>query len=208
MGALARVGGRNSWLAVPAGIACVAVVAALVWLSLPMVPVTVAWAGDMLRNATAPLPEATAEDTPARRAVEGSSLDCRALYPDGLWSEMMWSGRSLLDQGVDPPPTAATTLAEVLSPEVRLTCAWSRADGATVVSSLSVVGADAPGLVDSALRGQGFSCEAGGDALRCSGGTGEVAETHVVRDGVWLVSVETGWHPEDYPARLERQVFG
>ena len=208
MGALARVGGRNSWIAVPAGIGCLAVVAALVWLSLPMVPVTVAWAGDMLRNATAPAPAATAEDTPARRIIEGASVDCRALYPDGLWNEMMWSGRSLLDQGADPPPTAATTLNEVLAPHARLTCAWTRADGATVVSSLSAVGPDAPGLVESALRGQGYSCEAGGETLRCTGGSGDAAETHVVRDGVWAVSVETGWHPEDYAARLERQVFG
>ena len=49
---MARVAGRNSWIAVPAGLVCAAVVGTLVWLSLPMVPVTVAWAGDMLRNAS------------------------------------------------------------------------------------------------------------------------------------------------------------
>ena len=54
---MARVGGRNSWIAVPVGLGCAAIVGALVWLSLPMVPVTVAWAGDMLRNATSPRPQ-------------------------------------------------------------------------------------------------------------------------------------------------------
>ena len=67
---MARVGGRNSWIAVPVGLVCAAIVAALVWLSLPMVPVTVAWAGDMLRNATAPRPQPTQADTPARHAAE------------------------------------------------------------------------------------------------------------------------------------------
>ena len=119
---MARVGGRNSWIAVPVGLGCAAIVGALVWLSLPMVPVTVTWAGDMLRNATSPRPQPTQVDTPARQAAEGNRLDCRTLYSDSLWNEMTWTGRTVLDQDLDPPSTTVPTLLEVLTPDVRVTC--------------------------------------------------------------------------------------
>ena len=77
-----------------------------------------------------------------------------------------------------------------------------------VVSTLAVVAADAPGLADAALRGQGFACTAGEEGLHCSRSEGATLETHVVRAGLWLSSVERTWHPDDYAARVERQVFG
>ena len=49
---MARTGGRNAWIAWPAGLLCAAVVVSLAWLAQPMVPVSVAWVGDMLRAAT------------------------------------------------------------------------------------------------------------------------------------------------------------
>lgn len=205
---MARVGGRNTWIAVPAGLACVAVTASLVWLSLPMIPVTVAWAGEMLRNATTPQVEPSPGDTPARRAVAGESLDCRALYSDALWNELTWTGRSILDQSFDPPATAVTSLTEVVAPDVILTCAWTNSDGGMVVSTLAVVAADAPGLAEAALRGQGFSCAVGDTGLRCTGTQGDTVESHVFSEGLWLSSTERTWHPDDYAARLEQQVFG
>ena len=205
---MARVGGRNTWIAVPAGIACAAVVAALVWLSLPMVPVTLAWAGDMLRNATTPAAERSPGDTPAGRAAAGEPVDCRAMYSDSLWNEVMWTGRTILDQSLDPPPTSVTALAEVVDADVRATCLWTASDGLTVVSTLAAVGDGAPAIAEAALRGQGLACAVDDSALHCTGTVGDAIETHVFRDGFWLVSVETTWRPEDYAARLERHVFG
>ncbi|MBP3976239.1 hypothetical protein [Microbacterium sp. BLY] len=48
---MARVGGRNLGVSWFAGIVCVGIVGALVWLSLPMLPVLAHFAGDALRNA-------------------------------------------------------------------------------------------------------------------------------------------------------------
>jgi len=208
VGAVARVGGRNSWIAVPAGLLCAAIVAALVWLSLPMVPVVVAWAGEMLRNATAPAPVPEATETPASRALEGAAVDCRSLYSDGLWNELTWRGPTILDQNYDPPATAVTSLTEVLAPDVHLTCEWSDGNGGVVITTLAGVGEDASSLAEAALRGQGFACEVADAVLRCARTQGRTVEDHVVRDGLWLSSVERAWPLEDYGSRLERQVFG
>ncbi|WP_197077678.1 hypothetical protein [Microbacterium sp. Ag1] len=48
---MARVGGRNLGMSWFAGIVCVGVIGALVWLSLPMVPVLAQFAGDALPTA-------------------------------------------------------------------------------------------------------------------------------------------------------------
>lgn len=205
---MARVGGRNSFIAVPAGVVCVAIVGALVWMSLPMIPVTVAWAGQMLRDATKPPAAAVVADTPAQRLAEGADLDCRQLYSDSLWSELTWQGRTLLDQSFDPPATEVAALTEVLAPEVRISCTWTgRGDGA-VSTTVAEVAPGSAGLADAALRGQGFACTTADGAVRCSRTQGEVLEEHVVRDGLWLASVERAWHPEGYGARLEKTVFG
>lgn len=205
---MARVGGRNSWIAVPAGIACAAIVAVLVWLSLPMVPVAVTWAGEMLRNATTASPESAPADTPASQVAQGATVDCHAMYPESLWNDLTWQSRALLDQSSDPPATAATSLIEVLTPDVRLTCAWTASDGGTVASTLAVIPADAQGIAEAALRGQGFACTVSDAVLRCARTEGDDAEAHVLRDGLWLSSIERSWHPDDYASRLERQVFG
>lgn len=205
---MARVSGRNSWIAVPAGLVCAVIVAALVWLSLPMVPVTVAWAGEMLRNATKPAPAPSAGDTAARHALAGDVVDCRALYSNSLWNEMTWQGRTILDQTFDAPPTEVPSLGDVLGPDVRVSCAWTDREGRGVISTLSVIPADAVGLGEAALRGQGFACAAGEGIVRCARTQGEIIETHVLREGLWLATVERSWHPEDYGARLERSVFG
>lgn len=205
---MARVGGRNSLIAVPAGLICAAVVAVLVWMSLPMVPVTVAWAGDMLRNATSPRPAPSSEDTAAGRALAGEPVDCRALYSPSLWNELTWQGRTILDQAADPPPTDVAALTEVLTPQVRVSCVWTDRAGRTVATSLAEIPPDAPALAEAALRGQGFACASGDGAIRCTRTQGEAVESHVMRDGLWLASLERAWHPDDYGARVERSVFG
>lgn len=205
---MARVGGRNRWFAVPAGLLCIAIVATLVWLSLPMVPVTVAWAGDALRRATAPHVATPPPDTPAMKALAGGAVDCRDIYSDGLWGELTWHGRTLLDQSADAPATAVTSLTEVLAPEVVRTCRWTGRDDGEIRTTIAVVGPDAASLADAALRGQGFSCATDDGNLRCTSTQGGTTESHVVRDGLWLSVVERSWHPDDYVTRVEARVWG
>lgn len=50
-GGMARVGGRNLGVSWFAGVVCVGIVGALVWLSLPMLPVLAEFAGTALRTA-------------------------------------------------------------------------------------------------------------------------------------------------------------
>ncbi|MFB7894094.1 hypothetical protein ACFC1I_17975 [Microbacterium sp. NPDC056044] len=204
---MARIGGRNPWIAVPAGMLCAAVVASLVWLALPMVPVAVTWVGDTLRGATAPRPAATPERTPAQTAAEGGAVDCRTLYSDDLWNELTWHEGSLLGQSTAAPATTATAFADAAAPDVVVTCTW-RFDAGGIVTTLSKVGADAVTIAEAALAGDGFSCRTGEGATVCERTQGAVREEHTLRDGLWLVSVETDWHPEDYGARLDRTVFG
>jgi len=204
---MARIGGRNSWIAVPAGMLCAAVVGALVWLSMPMVPVAIAWVGDTLRSATAPQPDATPVQTPARTAVDGGAVDCRTLYSDDLWNELTWRPGSLLDQSMSAPATAAAAFADAAAADVVVTCTW-RFDTGGVVTTLSRVGADASSVAEASLAADGFSCRTAGDATVCDRTRGAVLEEHTLRDGLWLVSVETSWHPEDYGPRLDATVWG
>ena len=204
---MARIGGRNVWIAVPAGMLCAAVVGALVWLSVPMMPVTIAWLGDTLRSATAPRPSATPQQTPAQAAADGAAIDCRALYADDLWNELMWRPGSLLNQSLTPPATTATAFADAAAPDVLVTCSW-RFDTGGIVTTLSKVDADALSIAEAALAGDGFSCGATGGATVCVRTRGAVLEEHTFRDGLWLVSVETRWHPDDYGPRLDRSVWG
>ncbi|MCC2033624.1 hypothetical protein [Microbacterium allomyrinae] len=205
---MARVGGRNSWIAVPAGLVCAAIVGALVWLSLPMIPVTVAWLGDSLRRSTEPQPAVAPSETPAQLAIAGGAIDCRTLYPDELWNELVWNRAALLNQTVTAPVTEVTSLTDALAPEVLVTCQWRLETGGSIVTTLSRVGDDAVGIADAALRGQGFACESNDAQVVCTRTQGSVVEEHSFRDGMWLASVETEWHPDGYGARLDRNVYG
>jgi len=172
-----------------------------------MVPVSVTWVGDTLRSATVPPEAAVATQTPAELAA-GGALDCRQLYPDGLWSELSWHGGALLSQSAGPPATAVASLADALAPAPRVTCSWRLDDEALIVTTLAAVAVDASTIVDAALRGQGFECATEGEALRCRRVQGQVLEEHTVRGGLWLSSMESVWHPEEYGARVAAHVWG
>ncbi|HYJ50770.1 MAG TPA: hypothetical protein VEX12_12730 [Microbacterium sp.] len=208
MGALARTGGRNSWIAWPAGLLCAAVVAVLAWLAQPMLPVSVAWMGDMLRATTSQPVAAPATEAPASRAIASGELDCRALYPDDLWAEITWTPEVLLSQDAAPPPTVITALTDALAPSVRISCHWQAGDGRTIESTLSRVAGDAGAIAESSLRGQGFDCASDSDAVVCTRTAADVLEEHTLRGGLWLSSVERGWHPEFYGTRLAAHVWG
>jgi len=203
---MARIGGRNLWLAWPAGLLCAAVVGSLVWLAAPAVPGTVRFVGDTLRAATS-APQAGAPEPVAQTALDRSGpIDCRDLYPEPLWGELAWAPHVLLDQTHAAPATTVTALVDALQPAVAVTCTWRRAAG-TIVSTLSVVSAEAVAVADAALRGQGFSCVPFGSGVTCRRAGGGVVEEQRVRDGLWLASVETAWHPEQYGARLAAFVW-
>ncbi|GAA1952795.1 hypothetical protein [Microbacterium aquimaris] len=206
---MARTGGRSLWFAVPIGALCLAVVIGLGWFAAPLVPGVVGFVGDALRFGSEQNvdPEPTTPPAQSVTAEEDVDIDCRALYPNDLWGEVLWSPDALLSQSADAPATAVEGLTDVLSPDVAVTCAW-RSEGGTLTTSLSGVGEDAVTVADAALRGQGFACETDESSLTCVRTSGDQVETHTIRDGVWLVSVETSWHPEDYAARVAAQVWG
>ena len=204
---MARIGGRNSWIAVPAGMLCAGVVAGLLWLSLPMVPVSIAWIGDTLRSATAPRPAPTTATTPAQDVAAGEQVDCRSLYSDDLWNELMWHPGSLLNQTHAAPATQAQAFADAVDADVVVTCTW-RFESGGIVTTLARIDADSSAIAEASLEADGFACEANGEALACSRTQGDVLEEHTLRDGLWLVSVETGWHPKKFGERLEHEVFG
>ena len=62
-------------------------------------------------------------------------------------------------------------------------------------------------LVTRALRAEGFDCATADGRLTCSRQEGDVLEEHALGGGLWLVSVETGWHPEDYGELLAANVW-
>ncbi len=205
---MARTGGRNSWIAWPAGLLCAAAVAALVWLAQPMLSVSVTWMGDMLRATTSEPVAAPVSEPVATQAIAPGDIDCRALYPDDLWAELTWTPNVLLSQDMSPPATAVTSLTDALVPSVRVTCRWRAGDGRVIVSTLAGVAGDADRIAEAALRGQGFACTADDVALVCTRTAGKVVEEHTIRDGLWLSSVETVWHPDVYGARLAAHVWG
>ena len=154
-------------------------------------------------------PTATRRGGDAGRArIASQTLDCRAIYPDSLWSELTWRAGALLNQTAGPPATAITPLADALLPSPRVTCAWRLESGGGIVTTLAVVADDAATIADAALRGQGFTCTLQDGVLRCIRVRGDVVEEHTVRGDLWLSSMETKWHPEDYGSRIEAQIWG
>lgn len=205
---MARTGGRNSWIAWPVGIICASVVVTLAYLSQPMIPVTAAWVGQMFYSATHLPPPAEAGQSVTAGLADSSELDCRRMYPDDLWAELTWTPDVLLSQNTAAPATSVTALTDALAPTVLRTCSWRAEGGITISSTLAQVGADASAVADAALRGQGFSCSSDAAGLTCTRTEGDVTEEQVLRDGLWLSSVEHSWHPRAYSDRLATHVFG
>ena len=211
---MARANGRNLWIAWPIGVICAAVVAALLYVAQPMIPVVAGWTGSMFYAATH-LPGATAADETVAAGIaqgaEPGSLDCRALYPDDLWAELIWTPDVLLSQNLAPPSASVTVLADALAPTVLVTCSWRAAGGISIASTLARVPAEFAEIAGTALREQGFSCTVdtgGGGGVACSRARAGVIEEYVVRDGLWLSSVQSSWHPSRYGARLAANVWG
>ncbi|WP_438353818.1 hypothetical protein [Microbacterium sp. CJ88] len=202
---MARIGGRNLWLAVPAGVFCAGVVGVLAVLATPMVPVAAAWVGVSFHNATNMPPPTTPVGT-ADRFASTMSSDCRSLYADSLWSELTWTPRVLLSQTLAAPATAETSLTQALAPTVRVTCTWRGQRDASISTTVASVGPDAGAVAQAALTASGFTCSASG-WTQCTRTQGEVVEEHVVRGGLWISSVETSWHPDHYSGRMMSRLW-
>ena len=212
---MARANGRNLWIAWPIGVICAAVVAALLYVAQPMIPVVAGWTAGMFHAATHLPPQAPARETVAAGiaavGAEPGSIDCRSLYPDDLWAELTWTPDVLLSQTVAAPAGGSTSVADALAPTVLVTCSWRGPGATSIASTLGRVASEATGIADAALRAEGFSCTgdpASAAGVACSRADGAVIEEHVVRDGLWLATVQISWHPPRYGARLAANVWG
>ncbi len=207
---MSRTGGRNSWIAVPAGLLCAAAVVTLAWLAAPMAPVAFAWVTETLRAVTSPpaaAPSGAARPPLLETVQSDADLDCRRLYPDDLWGELVWHPKTLLAQELSPPATAVTTLVEALAPHVRVTCRWTFANGTTISTTIARVAEDAQAVAEATLRAEGFGCSVAGGALDCERTKGGVREDHAFAGDLWLSTVSSGVLPEGYVDRLEAALW-
>lgn len=200
------IGGRSGWLAWPVGIVCAGVVGALVAMAAPAVPTAVTLAGDVLRAGAAASESSSVPPEPLAKIGTALTDDCRTLYPGPLWLELTWNPNVVLSQNQSPPPTAAATVLQALAPSVRMTCSWHTASGAVVSTTLADVTAP-PAVAQAALQSAGFACAAVGDGIRCARTKDGVTEDHVVRDGVWVATVERGWQPPGYADEIVTRLW-
>lgn len=198
---MARVGGRSLWLAWPIGMVCAAVVAALVWLAAPGVPGAIDFIGSTLRGASS---AAAAEEEPQRDAGRGT--DCRDVYPDALWAELVWTPDVLLSQNT-ARPAATPSLVTALAPQVRLSCTWRAGDGRSASTTIADVASDAAVVAQTVLTSEGFTCAGQDDGVHCERTGADITEIHDLRNGVWVSTVLTGWVLPGYAAQVASRVF-
>jgi hypothetical protein len=199
---MARVPGRDNRIAIPAIVLSLAIVGALVWFAVPAMPLVMAWAGGTAGNAATMLAA-----TPTLHAVVADGLDvaeadCRELYPTDLWNELTWTSDAILSQSAAGPTTAMADLISALAPTATRTCTWTDSSGQAVVTTFATVSADAAGIAEASLRGQGFSCATADGTLECSSTTDAGNEHQSVRGALWVATVSRAWYPDDYDQRI------
>lgn len=201
---MARIGGRSNWVAWPVGVLCAAVVVTLAWLSVPMVPGAVQWAGDALRGPTSrPVAGAASPE----RTDKTDTAACRALYTPQLWSELTARQGGDPVQDASSPPVSAVSVVAAIAPAVRTTCTWTGASLGSIVTTLADVSGDRVAIAQTALLSQGYSCRPAGDGIACDKTNGEIVEHITLRDGVWLSSRLEAWHPTLYTARVSNRLW-
>jgi hypothetical protein len=198
---MARVGGRNTVFAWTVGLACAAVVAALVWLAAPLVPAGLLFVGEKIDPPTSGPVAGSGDD-----AGEGDPRECRDLYPDTLWSALVWADDSVLSPSEERPTSSAQGFVDALAPQVRFTCEWVSTKG-RITTTLAAVPADAAAIAKTALPALGFTCDPAGDRLRCVLKSDERIETIETGGGVWLSTTEDGWHPSRYVEEMAERVW-
>ena len=198
-----------AWLV---GIVCAGVVAALGFLAQPLLPHTGSWIAAGLGSLTG-TDAATAPDDPdtAREATPdapvGATDRCRDLYADALWTTLRMAGGAELTASTDAPALSAPELVDALAPQPTVTCAWA-SDRGSIATTVATVPPDAAAIAEASLSGSGFACESHRDRMRCTRSDGALTETVEIGGGVWLSSVQEGWHPAGYSERTAERVWG
>ncbi len=198
---MARVGGRNTVFAWTVGVACAAVVGALVWLAAPLVPAGLVFLGDKVNPPTSG-PVAGDGD----EVVSGEPAECRDLYPDALWSSLVWEEGSVLTPSDSAPASSADGFVDALAPSVTFTCTW-KSDAGAISTTLASVATDAGAIARTALPALGFECGDVADRVRCTLTTEERHETIEAGGGRWLSSVQDGWRPARYDDEIAERVW-
>lgn len=201
---MARVGGRSAWIAWPAGLFCLAVVAGLLYLAAPGIPRTVSFIGDALRAGTS-APVAAGESS--LRDEHAPAQDCRSLYTQPMWSTLVWSPGALLSQ-VRTPPVSTPEAVAVAQPAVVTTCHWRGAGDSSISTTVSTVPPEAGPAIQATLSGQGFACRVDAATIHCERTSGVVHEVHDLRGDRWVSSTLTGWEPDGYTGVVASRAFG
>ena len=199
---MARVPGRDNRIAVPAMVLSLAIVGALVWFAVPAMPLVMAWAGGAAGNAVTMLAATPTPHTVVAEGLDVAETDCRELYPNDLWNELTWTSDAILSQSTAGPATAMSDLVAALAPTEARTCTWTTSAGQAVVTTFATVSADAAGMAEASLRGQGFACATTEGTLECSSTTDAGTEHQAVHGPLWVTTVSSAWYPEDYDHRI------
>lgn len=200
---MARVGGRNAFIAWVVGIGCAAILGVLAFLAVPLLPASVSWVGNVVERPTSQ----PAADDVQETAPEGTIAECDQLYGEALWAALRFEDGAVLTPSTDAPTTTAAALVSALQPQVQLTCSWTAEIG-SVTTTLATVATDAGAIAASALPASGFTCEAIEDRTRCARTDGDLTETIEAGGGLWVSTSESAWHPAGYTARVADRVWG
>lgn len=199
---MARVGGRNAFIAWVVGIGCAATLGALAFLAVPLLPASMSWVENTVdRPTTQPV-----ADDGAQSETAGTPTECDQLYGEALWALLRFEDGAVQTPSTDAPTTTATALVSALQPQVLLTCSWT-AEVGTVTTTVATVATDAGAIAASALPASGFACETIADRTRCARTDGDLTETVEAGGGLWVSSSESGWHPAGYTSRVADRVW-
>ena len=182
---MARVGGRNRLIAVPVGLICLVVVAGLVWFGMPGFRVI----GDWIAGGAPTLTRTQATEQPADSAAPaetGAITECRDIYPDPVWSLFALRADARLTQDVSSARTAATAAVQVAEPKIQISCSWSVPDQGAFSSTIAQVKPEMPALIETALRGENFTCTNTDGDIRCVREHDSMTEVHTLRDQLWI----------------------
>ena len=174
-----------------------------------MVPVTVAWAGEddaaERDDACASAGRSDRHPRAAGRGRAGPGLP-RDLLRQPLERAHLAGPARCSTRAADPPPTEVDDLAQVLTPDVRHLVRLDGADGGRRRHDARRGGGPRPRTSPRrrcAARGSPAPWPTGPCGARRT--QGDVIEEQVLRDGLWLASLERAGIPSDYGARVARR---
>lgn len=212
---MARLTGRSTGFSWFVGLFCLAVVAALVVMAVPMGPAVADWMRTTVTTLAAQASGAASEaQTAPQPAAEVSGLPatCAAFSSPTLSDALQAAGADAPADGPGAAPEGVVGVAELVSAEPVLDCVWMAERGSARVWVAAVAEGTGP-TAEELLRAGGFECQSDGGAVRCTreraDERGAVASTdsHVIRDGVWAVALTTGWNAAQFADAIEQAVW-